>query len=232
MALMVGGIRYQTTYAKTEIVKASSNDEQYTLFVYMIGEPDWPFGATHCRFDLMNDGKRIIKYTFDIHDDGANATENNFDITWEKENVTIIVSGSEQKNTFYKLSFDGAVERWQEKEQPLMESEMIEVTTCEHTDAEYPRMIMVSDILYYDCDEINIEPHDGSMDGMLVKVTEEVPVENNQSNFGVEYGYQFGNETGKVEVCIDNEWHVFKQYKQGTFKIVDEYLALYYRTGV
>lgn len=32
-----------------------------------------------------------------------------------------------------------------------------------------------------------------------------------------------------MEVCIDGEWHIFKEYEQGTFKIVDEYLSIYYR---
>ena len=50
--LLIGGIKYQSTYEKTEIMRSLSDDGQYTLFVYMIGEPDWPFGATHCRFAL------------------------------------------------------------------------------------------------------------------------------------------------------------------------------------
>ena len=189
--LLIGGIKYQSTYEKTEIMRSLSDDGQYTLFVYMIGEPDWPFGATHCRFDLMNADKRIIKYSFDIHDDGANAHESNFNITWGKDNVTVLVSGSEQKDIFYKLSFDGSVEQWQEEEQQTKESENTEEGTCEYADDEYPMMIMVQDILYYDCAEIGTEPRCGILDGTIDKVAEEVPVENNQSNFGVDYGYQF-----------------------------------------
>lgn len=229
-ALLVGGLKYRTTYAKTEIMSVSSADGQYTLFVYMIGEPDWPFGATHCRFDLMNADKRITKYPFDIHDDGAIAHENHFYISWEKDNVTIIVSGSEQKDIFYRLSFDGNVEYWQEEEPESPEQESAEQSACEYADDEYPRMIMVQDILYYDCTEINTEPRCGMLDGTIDKMAKEVPVENNQSNFGVGYGYQFGGETGIIEVCIDDEWHIFKEYVPGTFKIVDEYLSIYYRT--
>lgn len=254
-ALLVGGLKYRTTYAKTEILSVSSIDGQYTLFVYMIGEPDWPFGATHCRFDLMNADKRITRYPFDIHDDGATAHENNFDISWEEDYVTIIVSGSEQKDIVYQLSFDGNVEYWHEEELssadqdsiasnsaeanlpetgfPKSESpeqESAEQTACECADDEYPRMIMVQDILYYDCTEINTEPRCGMLDGTIDKMAKEVPVENNQSNFGVGYGYQFGGETGIIEVCIDDEWHIFKEYVPGTFKIVDEYLSIYYRT--
>lgn len=76
----------------------------------MIGEPDWPFGSTHCRFDLFKDDKRIIKYPFSIHNDGANAHEDNFDIIWNEDNVTVIVSGSEQNDIEYVLNFDGTTE--------------------------------------------------------------------------------------------------------------------------
>lgn len=76
----------------------------------MIGEPDWPFSSTHCRFDLFKDDKRIIKYPFSIHNDGANAHEDNFDIIWNEDNVTVIVSGSEQNDIEYVLNFDGTTE--------------------------------------------------------------------------------------------------------------------------
>lgn len=31
--LLIGGIKYQSTYTKTEIMRAKSDDGQYTLFV-------------------------------------------------------------------------------------------------------------------------------------------------------------------------------------------------------
>lgn len=106
---IIAGIVYRTDYAKTELVVSGSEDGHYRLTVFMIGEPDWPFGATHCRFDLARDGKRIVKCPFSIHNDGAAAHEDNFQITWNPDNVTITVSGSEQGDTNYVLNFDGTV---------------------------------------------------------------------------------------------------------------------------
>ena len=88
----------------------TSEDNQYTLKIYMIGEPEWPFGATHCRMELFKDSKRIIKHPIDIYDDGAIVHEDNFDIKWHEDNVTVTVSGSEQDENRYILSFDGTVE--------------------------------------------------------------------------------------------------------------------------
>ena len=103
------GFVYLGYFAKTEVVSSASGDGRYRLTVYMIGEPDWPFGETHCRFDLSCEGKRIIKHPFSIWDDGSAARESNFAVAWNTDNVTIIVSGSEQKDETYVLNFDGTV---------------------------------------------------------------------------------------------------------------------------
>lgn len=110
LIILFAGYRYRITYAKTEIMTETSEDNQYTLKIYMIGEPEWPFGATHCRLELFKDTKRIIKCPIDIYDDGAIVHEDNFDIRWHEDNVTVTVSGSEQDDNRYILFFDGTVE--------------------------------------------------------------------------------------------------------------------------
>lgn len=47
----------------------------------MIGEPEWPFGSTHCRIELYAEEKRISKRDFSIADDGGCATADNFYVT-------------------------------------------------------------------------------------------------------------------------------------------------------
>ena len=108
--LLFAGIKYRTCYAKSEITASISSDGRYVLKIYMIGEPEWPFGATHCRLELLDDSRRIINYPFSIQDDGAMAREENFNILWGREKVRVIVSGSEQEDREYVLYFDGRVE--------------------------------------------------------------------------------------------------------------------------
>lgn len=110
LAILFGGIRYRIRYAKTEIVTQTLPDGRYTLTIYMIGEPDWPFGATHCRADLTDGSKRIVQYPFSISDDGATAHVGNFDIQWQERGALLRVSGSEQEDAVYVLNFDGTVE--------------------------------------------------------------------------------------------------------------------------
>lgn len=108
--LAVSVFVYFASFAKTKILTSVSDNGGYHLTVYMIGAPEWPFGATHCRFDLFHGGKRLIKHPFSIQDDGAAAHEDNFYIAWDEGHVTVIVSGSEQSDQAYVLNFDGTVE--------------------------------------------------------------------------------------------------------------------------
>lgn len=113
--LLIGSFHYRVNYAKTEVITSVSDDGEYSLTVYMIGEPDWPFGATHCRFDLCNGSKRIVKELFSIHDDGTAASENNFAITWHEDRVEILVTASEQPDELCTIYLDGMV-GWMKKD--------------------------------------------------------------------------------------------------------------------
>ena len=106
----LAAFRWHTNFAKTEILDYTSADGVHELIIYMIGEPDWPFGDTHCRFDLLEGGKRIIKYSFSISDDGANARAENFTIVQGDDNITVGVYGSEQGTLTFTLNYDGTVE--------------------------------------------------------------------------------------------------------------------------
>jgi len=113
--LLIGGFQYRVNYAKTEVITSVSADGEHALTVYMIGEPDWPFGATHCRFDLRDGVKRTVKEPFSIHDDGVAASENNFAITWHEDHVEILVTASEQPDEICTIFFDGMV-GWMQKD--------------------------------------------------------------------------------------------------------------------
>ena len=105
--LLFGSLKYKISYAKTEVLTSVSENGAYRLTVYMIGEPDFPFGAAHCRFDLKNGKKTVTKYRFDIYDDGGNASEENFEITWEEDAVLIHTTASEQEDQYYRLFYNG-----------------------------------------------------------------------------------------------------------------------------
>ena len=75
-------------------------------------------------------------------------------------------------------------------------------------------MVMAGGAMYYDTGrESTVTGRCGVMDGEITSAVErtEVPSENNQSNFGTGYGYQWGPEEGTLEVCMDGKWLVFER---------------------
>ncbi len=75
-------------------------------------------------------------------------------------------------------------------------------------------MVMVDGELYYDTGkESTIEARCGMMDGEITSSVDasEKPTENNQSNFGSGYGYQFVSE-GTIEIQMeDGKWYVYEK---------------------
>lgn len=77
--------------------------------------------------------------------------------------------------------------------------------------ADLVSMIMIDGKIYLDSGtESSIEGRCGTFDGEITSTVKqnEKPTTDNQSNFGVGYGYQYGLE-GTIEVNIDDKWWVF-----------------------
>ena len=73
-------------------------------------------------------------------------------------------------------------------------------------------MIMVNGKLYVDTGEISTEARCGVMDGNIDSAVpvDQKPVQDNQSNFGKDYGFQYGMEEDTIEVYMNGEWRIFK----------------------
>ncbi len=74
----------------------------------------------------------------------------------------------------------------------------------------YKRMFVYKNKLYVDTGETSSMPRCGVMDGQITKTVaaDKTPKKNLQSNFG-KYGFQFGRRKNRLEVCIDDTWHIF-----------------------
>lgn len=75
-------------------------------------------------------------------------------------------------------------------------------------------MVMVKGKLYFDTGrESTADSRCGMMDGEITSTVErwEEPTEDDQSNFGIGYGYQIGVEEGTIEVYMNGKWLVFEK---------------------
>lgn len=78
-------------------------------------------------------------------------------------------------------------------------------------------MVMVNGKLYYDAGrESSIVARCGMMDGEITAsvAASEIPVMDDQSNFGTGYGYQYGVGEGTIELYINGKWWVFEAMTQ------------------
>ncbi len=97
----------------------------------------------------------------------------------------------------------------------------METSEKEQSSSEIPGdripMVMVDSILYYDTGrESTIEGRCGMMDGEITSTVDasEIPTEDNQSNFGVGFGYQYGINNSIDIQMEDGTWFVFQ--REGT----------------
>lgn len=77
-------------------------------------------------------------------------------------------------------------------------------------------MVMVNDKLYYDTGkESSITGRCGIMDGEITSTVDgsEIPKENNQSNFRVGFGYQYG-DNNTIEIFMNEKWIVFERREE------------------
>ncbi len=94
--------------------------------------------------------------------------------------------------------------------------EVYEMTVIERAEADamWDRipMVRVNDKLYYDTGkESTVYGRCGNMDGQITSEVDgsEIPAENNQSNFGTGFGYQYG-EGDTIEIYMNEKWFVFE----------------------
>ena len=79
-------------------------------------------------------------------------------------------------------------------------------------------MVMVGGRLYYDTGrESTLETRCGLPDGTIDYTVEgsEIPTQDNQSNFGAGFDYQYGADDDTLEIFIDGKWMVF-EHREGT----------------
>ena len=72
-------------------------------------------------------------------------------------------------------------------------------------------MVMVDGSLYLDTGFTSDVARCGVMDGEITSTVDgsEKPTEDDQSNFGSGYGYQYGGTDGTIEVYMNDAWCIF-----------------------
>lgn len=116
-------------------------------------------------------------------------------------------SNMQKAHTFPSVQEEKATSSVQEQEEKATPS-----VQEQEEEKDLPRMVMFESKLYVDTGETsNSFGRCGVLDG---KITSSVsankkPKKNGQSNFGKGYGLQYGFREGRIDVYIEDSWHVF-----------------------
>lgn len=94
------------------------------------------------------------------------------------------------------------------------QTEKISEADEKNQEESFVRKVMLNDKIYVDTGETSHIGRCGVMDFKFDSSVEQGdPLENNQTNFGIGYGGQIGNRENRIEICIDEEWHVFAYHE-------------------
>ena len=80
--------------------------------------------------------------------------------------------------------------------------------------ADVESAVKIDGVLYYNTGEENEAGGQcGTMDGYITSSVsaDQLPSEDDQSNFGDGYGYQLGKDSGTYEIYIDGHWMIFSR---------------------
>lgn len=77
---------------------------------------------------------------------------------------------------------------------------------------ESERIVKVDGKMYYDTREESNALRCGLMDGKITSTVkqDELPTIDYQSNFGIGYEYQYGDNKETIEILINHKWIIFK----------------------
>ena len=79
---------------ETEILTETFEPE-YRLTVVQVGDPDFPFGAVHCRIRLYDGKREIGREDLSLQNDGKNLDRDNFEVVWRTDSVQIVATAEE-----------------------------------------------------------------------------------------------------------------------------------------
>ena len=117
-----------------------------------------------------------------------------------------------QIGDFVEISYNGEIM----ESYPAQLGEVYKITVIEQTEANamWDRipMVRIDGKLYYDTGRESImDARCGTMDGEITSTVDgtEIPTEDNQSNFGSGFGYQYGADD-TIEIYMNEKWFVFE----------------------
>ncbi len=231
MAYIPDGLKSEYEWNSPEIEKLRKKYPEYfelgtfkglEVYVWQMAEDDYRFGLMQgtnrekTLEELMAlkgaspEEMALILSAFDIEDRDI------FVIPWQNPISSYIVTDDMVKDPEYISNVRNMLGLDLDKEQLLKQ----QLPKQEDADAMYDRipMVRVDGKLYYDTGkESTVDWRCGNMDGEITSTVDgtEIPTEDNQSNFGSGFGYQYGADD-TIEIYMNEKWFVFEYREESS----------------
>lgn len=107
MIFTFSGCSSEENNQETLITSQTSPDGKYTVSLYQVGDSQWSFGPVKAKLVLTDaDGNKIDEENFSLQNDGAGVhTRNLVEITWNANNVQVLMSPDENPQKYYFLQY-------------------------------------------------------------------------------------------------------------------------------
>lgn len=128
-------------------------------------------------------------------------------LSWEVDGYELIITGEVEESFRIDISTETATSTSTGKVYRIIEPTKQEAVAS----GDLIPMVFIDRMLYCDNSEESsrterVDAFDGEITSTVKR--SEIPTEDNQSNFGTGYGYQYGPH-GTIEILINGEWRVF-----------------------
>ena len=93
---------YEDQFAKKEVYRESSPDNDFVFVLYQVGQPGWPFGPVKAQIKVLNfKGKTIDKESIVIHTDGAQLSRSYIEeLRWYDTMLEVECTGEDGTATY------------------------------------------------------------------------------------------------------------------------------------
>ena len=219
------------------MINLNCDDKGTTLFYYKENGIEYVEQPYQGIYKPKTSLEEKISELFDLADENPSATITFEAVVLETSDLSVLVTPVEgsaelassdqfsipnkegielQAGDVIEIEYDGSIM----ESYPAQLGEVYKITLIEQaeTNTMWDRipMVRINDKLYYDTgEESTIEGRCGNMDGQITSTVDgsEIPTENNQSNFGSGFGYQYGMDD-TIEIYMNEKWFVFEHREE------------------
>lgn len=192
-------------------VNREESEDGLIPFTYIaIGDNNRAFIATDLAKSYLPNGEYVIKGDkLTVH---TQEGEFEFKIKNETELVLNRFPDNEPLKKESSYIYEEDEEDKEETTKTGMNTEQDKETDNKENLGDLPPMVMIDNKLYMDTGKVAKQKKCGTWDGEITSEVpqDEKPTKNDQSNFGVGFGYQYGGEEG-LDVYINGKWYVFRE---------------------